>query len=150
MDIVKTVSMNATRSHPWDRWVEPAGELAQAVHISGVRVQVLEQLNHYALIRRPDGLSAVVELADLEIMPKAVISWQQPNPEVLDYWEGSAGFWIAAKEHCTLDDIAHNRPGTKRYVLFNGEYELGTYQRLAEAQADAEPMWADGEEEVEL
>jgi hypothetical protein len=56
--------MKATRSHPWEPWKEPA----QARYF-GVTVEVVQQFEHYSLIRRPDQLSCVVETRDLTLLP---------------------------------------------------------------------------------
>jgi len=62
--ITRTMSMKATRTRPWEPWVEPAPEYPEARYF-GVWVQVIHKMSLCALVRRPDGLSCVVEVADL-------------------------------------------------------------------------------------
>ena len=66
--IMRTVSMQATRTRPWEHWVEPDPQLTRARYF-GVTVDIVQALNQYALIRRPDGLSCIVENSDLEVRP---------------------------------------------------------------------------------
>ncbi len=65
--IMRTVSPGATRTRPWERWVEPPEVPAVKARYMGVVVEVVQALNLCALVRRPDGLSCVVEVADLEV-----------------------------------------------------------------------------------
>jgi hypothetical protein len=60
--IVREYSGRATRNHPWERWLEPEPPKASYM---GITVEVVRSLNLYAIVRRPDGLSCIVETGDL-------------------------------------------------------------------------------------
>lgn len=63
--MINTVSPRATRSHPWELWVEPRHE--RRAMYCGVVVEVVERFSLCALVRRPDGYSCIVDAADLEV-----------------------------------------------------------------------------------
>lgn len=61
--IVHRYSLLASRMRPWTNWVEP--EAKPKAKYMGYTVEVVDRLNICALIRRPDGISCVVDIADL-------------------------------------------------------------------------------------
>ncbi len=70
------------------------------------------------------------------------LTWITPNPSAPHYWEAqSGGFWIALRAYYNPETDT----STTRYVLLNGEHELGVFDSLLEAQHNAEPRWCDDE-----
>ena len=83
-EMIRTVSMSATRQHPWEGWIEPVRvsrysaiavddegmaflDTRKFAMYMGVRVEIVKELNLCALVRRGDGLSCIVDRADLEV-----------------------------------------------------------------------------------
>jgi hypothetical protein len=65
--IVREYSGKATRNHPWERWVETTPK--QAMYM-GITIEIVQELTLCALVRRPDGISCIVETSDLSEVSK--------------------------------------------------------------------------------